>query len=116
VQRQHRLPTNNQQPQPPPQITQREARPQIACLVDREYVDKLGKVYSDLTKTVLGSEPFVKFCQAQVDECQRAQMTIPMNLDPQEYFLLANDFRLLWRFWNDLLQYAKETQQEITTE
>jgi len=43
-------------------------------------------------------------------------MTIPMNLDPQEYFLLANDFRLLWRFWNDLLQYAKETQQEITTE
>lgn len=106
------------QPRPRMQTPQAEQRtlqnepspnPEISVTVHREAMEVFKGLDKEYIQAMFGSVLFEQFCLKQMELSRKAQDSLPMGrYSPEQFYQLTRDFRLLWRVWNDLLEFSRE--------
>lgn len=87
--------------------------PQVSLLIHREVMDKFGEGEQQVLVSLFGSGIFHDFIRKQMEIVQKQTTELnPRAYKPEDFVQLSSDFRLVWRFWYDLLQFAEEYKPE----
>lgn len=94
--------------------TPEHVRPQVATLIHREVFKKLDVQSKLFLLSNLASRAFQEFCKFNLEAVKEDLIALSPRPEwtQEEFAQLSNEMRLVWRFWTDLLQYAKDISEE----
>lgn len=84
---------------------------EISNLISYASVDELSAPEQQLLRDMMRSGFFLNFAKGQARDAEKASQQLDPNLagmNPDKYFQLAKDLRLVSRFWLDLLAFAED--------
>lgn len=83
---------------------------EVVNTMDMTILDDYTENERVIVEDMLGSGVFRKFIELQVEKAKDAITELNPSLykDMEEFYQIAKDRRLLWRFWNDLHQYTED--------
>lgn len=83
--------------------------PQVSLLIHEEVLHSFAEGEKQVLISLFGSGIFHDFIRRQIEIAQTQTIKLnPRDYSPEDFIQLSSDFRLVWRFWNDLLQFAEE--------
>ena len=88
--------------------------PQVATLIHRDVVEGMEKQYQFFLANTLTTAAFRLFCQLQMERIKDDLMKLTPRPEwsDEEFTRVSKDMRLVWRFWNDLLEYATDLTKQ----
>lgn len=109
-------PRRNPLPTPP---SQRQADdfnptvPEITVLIHPEAMKQFEGPHLEYMKSFFGSVLFENWVKEQIKLTEDNQRGLHVGrFNAEQFYQLSKDYRLLWRVWHDLLQFAIDSKPQ----
>lgn len=89
----------------------------IPALVETSALEEFSDDVQGHLRSIIGDYFMRAWLEKQVKNAQEAMRQFRRgDLDNEEYAIMFRDRQLLWRFWQDLLDYATNLHEETTAQ